>query len=334
MAQLARASINAEPINPVAVRLLGLVEEARNDRLALARMRLAERLSRRELTTQLWLMERATQSNDLDGALRHYDTALRTGPASHAILFPILARALDDDQIRAHLAVRLRRNPPWLALFVEHVLTNRQHMANLARTFVLAGTTPPEPGFELLSSAMLEVLVDQRQFEVAREFLAILPRSHARAASSMGFNEASTDARFRPFTWDPLTGSAVGAEFEEGGKALRAFAGSGERAVIMRRYVALPPATYEFAVREEPVEAGPDATRVWKVDCAMRGSDLALAKVDGSLAREPRTTRFTFIVRPGCTYQRISLEVAGGSDQLGLSLLARDLSIKPQNVRK
>ena len=45
----------------------------------------ASSLSRRDVPTQLWLIEDAVRKNDIPGALSHYDAALRSSLASQQI---------------------------------------------------------------------------------------------------------------------------------------------------------------------------------------------------------------------------------------------------------
>ena len=53
----------------------------------------AQALSRRELQTQLWAIEDAVSRDDITGALRQYDIALRTSRKAPDLLFPVLASA-------------------------------------------------------------------------------------------------------------------------------------------------------------------------------------------------------------------------------------------------
>ena len=53
-------------------------------------------MSRRDLPTQLWLIEENVNRNNVPGALRHYDVALRTSLSSHELLFRS-SSAFDDD---------------------------------------------------------------------------------------------------------------------------------------------------------------------------------------------------------------------------------------------
>jgi hypothetical protein len=102
IAHLARLSLTHQVINPRALRLLGLHEDA-HGRPTQARtlFQLAEHLSRRDPTTELWLIEDSVRHNDSRAALKHYDHLLRAHPDLQALLFAILSGALAVTRLRA-----------------------------------------------------------------------------------------------------------------------------------------------------------------------------------------------------------------------------------------
>ena len=87
----AMKSLRSEGLNPRAVRQLAFVfENDGNEAKSFALMALAERMSRRDIGTQLWLAQHRAYQNDVKGALRHIDIGLRTTPESRVMLFPLL----------------------------------------------------------------------------------------------------------------------------------------------------------------------------------------------------------------------------------------------------
>lgn len=84
----------------------------------------SERLSRRNLITQLWAIEDAVARDDVAGALRHYDIALRTAPRMAEVLFPVLKSASTDPAIRTGLIRTLSGKPLWAGDFIDYVSDN------------------------------------------------------------------------------------------------------------------------------------------------------------------------------------------------------------------
>ena len=110
--RLAQAALRQDPTAVSAVATLGLQTGLRGDVVHTRRLfDYAQRLSRRDIRTQLWAIEDAVARDDIPAALHHYDIALRTIPMASDLLFPILAGALDQSAIRTNIVLTLRQQP-------------------------------------------------------------------------------------------------------------------------------------------------------------------------------------------------------------------------------
>ncbi|MFV3464693.1 hypothetical protein ACNJFH_21305, partial [Mycobacterium tuberculosis] len=88
--RLAQAALQRDPMSVRAVSTLAFLAAEKGNAVQAARLlAYSERLSRRDLPTQLALIETKVQANDVVGALVHYDRALRTSKTSEAILVPV-----------------------------------------------------------------------------------------------------------------------------------------------------------------------------------------------------------------------------------------------------
>ncbi|RYE93442.1 MAG: hypothetical protein EOO77_45485, partial [Oxalobacteraceae bacterium] len=122
---LARAALRQGPASVVAASVLGINAQVYGD-VAVARRAFtyAEQLSRRDLLTQLWAIEYAVSQGDVEGALRHYDIALRIKPAMWELLFPVLAAAASQNAIQQELVTTLASRPPWADGFINYAAGN------------------------------------------------------------------------------------------------------------------------------------------------------------------------------------------------------------------
>jgi hypothetical protein len=138
----ARQSIAGTALNPGAVRLLAIDAWMHNDagRSALL-LRLAERLSRRDLGTQLLLIEERVAANDVPGTLAHYDKILRVSPPSRAWLFSTLNEAASDPTTAEEIARMLRRDPPWFGDFIDWAIFEAPKIDNLGTLFAAVPPT-------------------------------------------------------------------------------------------------------------------------------------------------------------------------------------------------
>jgi hypothetical protein len=78
-------------------------------------------LSRRELRPHLWAIERAVNQGDYRTALRHYDLAMRTSGYGQEMLYPILANALQQEDIRREVIEMMAGEPAWRDSFLHYL---------------------------------------------------------------------------------------------------------------------------------------------------------------------------------------------------------------------
>src|SRR4051812_41959266 len=135
--ELARKALRQDPTAVVAASMLGLNAQFRGDTAAARRLfGYAEGLSRRNLVTQLWGIEDAVGRNDIPAALRHYDIALRTSSRASEVLFPILASATSDHQIRRALTGTLTLRPLWANAFLDYLAANAPDPLSVTALFM------------------------------------------------------------------------------------------------------------------------------------------------------------------------------------------------------
>ncbi|MFM9977259.1 MAG: hypothetical protein ACKVOP_04350 [Sphingomonadaceae bacterium] len=111
---LAERSLARSPTNGVAARVLGFVAAQEGDLpAAFGAMRFAHALTRRDLATELWLIEYHVQRDDVPRVLKHFDAAASTSQQAMGTLFPILITAVEDDRLVMPIADTLKRDPWW-----------------------------------------------------------------------------------------------------------------------------------------------------------------------------------------------------------------------------
>lgn len=143
---LAEAALRRDPINTDATRTLGLVAslDQRQDQ-ARRWMAFTQFQSRREVPTQLWMIEDAVSRGDVADALKHYNYALTTSRPTETLLFPILIASANDAQMGAALSDIVSKRPIWWARFVDRAIST--------------GTTP----------AAIEAIVAAPRLDLRRE---------------------------------------------------------------------------------------------------------------------------------------------------------------------
>jgi hypothetical protein len=319
---MAKQSLRGGALNPVAIRLLGYVSDARGDqKKARELMLLSQKVSRRDFGTQLWLIEDAVARNDKKQALYHYDIALRTTPSSFPILLPTLVGALDDPDVRAGLAPYIRHAPDWVPSFLSAATNTAENPANVADVLVKAGALPDRDEYRSLSNSLLTQLAAKGKFPAFRQYYLSLRGSRASTFESVSLGKDTVNLRYPAAGWQLVDSPAIGGGFSQpdnnGRSSLSAFAGSGERGELMRKYLFLKPGNYRFTARYQAQEGAPDSEVRWNLQCLSTSGSIAKWFV----ATPVRPARFAsaqdFTLGSDCANQMLVLQVAGGSGQLG-----------------
>jgi hypothetical protein len=269
---LARQSLTELAINPAALRLIGLMASADGGLPAGRRaMLLADRMSRRDTATQLWLIEEAVARNDIPGALQRYDNALRVAGETQQVLFPVLTAALEDPQISDSFIPYIREPTPWLGDFVRHAVRNSRRPAAYAALFMRAGGLPRDPVFASLEQELIKRLIDTDASATAARYYGSLQGADRRVLRSAAFSDRSVDTRFVPLTWEIFTLPGLNAAFVRSGSdalALQGLVEAGGATPVARKVVLVPAGTYRFRARQGLIGQGGTAEATWQLLCS------------------------------------------------------------------
>jgi hypothetical protein len=332
---MAKESLRGGALNPVAIRLLGYVADVRGDRKrARELMLLSQKVSRRDFGTQLWLIEDAVARGDKKQALFHYDIAMRTTPSSHAILFPTLAGALDDPEVRKGLAPYVKAAPGWLPGFLNETINTSENPANLADVLVKAGRLPDRDDYRSYSNALLGQLAAKGKFPAFRQYYLSLNGSKAGALESARLGRLTVNLPYSQAGWQLVDSPAIGGSFSAPDKAgrssLLAFAGSGERGELMRKYLFLKPGSYQFSALYDAQEAAPDSEIRWDLQCLSAAGNSSKWFTTSPVRKGRASDVQEFTLGAECPYQMLQLQLAGGSGQLGAEFTLRSVDIVRQ----
>jgi hypothetical protein len=330
--KMAKESLRGGALNPVAIRLLGYVADARGDgKRARELMLLSHRVSRRDFGTQLWLIEDAVARGDKKRALYHYDIAMRTTPSSHELLFSTLLGALGDPEVRRYLAPHIAKNPQWLPSFLSYAISNSENPANLADVLVKAGRLPDEDVYRNLSNALLEQLIAKNRLAAYQRYYLSLRGTRAETLRLAAMTTATVNLPYPAASWRLVDHPAIGGQFvpsgENGRFMLSAFAGSGERGELMRKVLKLSPGNYRFAARYRVDETAPDANIGWSLLCLPSASPTARWTTDSPVRAGQSQSVQDFAIGSDCPFQILQLNVAGGSGQLGAEFTLSSVDI-------
>ncbi len=332
---MAKQSLRGGALNPVAIRLLGYVADARGDsKKARELMLLSQKVSRRDFGTQLWLIEDAVARNDKKQALYHYDIAMRTTPSSFPLLFPTLTGALNDPEVRDALAPIVRQAPVWLPAYLADAIGNVPNPANLAEVLVKAGGLPDDDNYNALSNGLLGQLAAKNKFPAFRQYYLSLKGSSRAAFQSAALTKDTVNLRYPAMGWQVQENPGIGGSFSQpdskGRFSVAAFVGSGERGEVMRKLLFLEPGYYRFEAQYSALEGVSDAEARWDMQCISTPANVSKWFVTTPIRKGNFAQRQDFNIGKECRRQLLVLQVAGGSNQLGAEFTLRSVDIRPR----
>jgi hypothetical protein len=332
--RLARQALERDPTIASAWRSLGLVAAVRNEADADRLFRTSEGVSRRDVPTQLWLIEDSVRRNDIPGALRHYDVALRTSDTSYDLLLPILVRALDRNGIVAPLATLLRTDPPWRRWFFVKMTEQPPAGANAARLLELAGR-PESVEERALVAHLVEIYAVNRQYGSAMRIYRVLRLNPAAGSALVRNGGFDQDNQVPPLDWKLEPGGDLGAEQQrsdngDAGRVLQVYSASGAGGVVASQLLLLPAGRYQLDARSGASSGVQPASMQWQILCA---HDQAIKLVELTAPTNlaaGQGHQAEFSVPASCPAQWLALTVRADSQPEGTGGWVDSVRIRPR----
>lgn len=264
----------------------------------------AERLSRRDLTTQLWAIEDAVSRGDIAGALHHYDIALRVSRSASTILYPILAAALADPAIQSSLTAIMVKKPAWGPSFLAYALgssADPRHVASLFMNMRSAGASiAPEASSSLINRLLLLNVPDDawRYYASLRSGLA---RDRLRDGRFMT-NPASSSQ----FDWttENVDGAAVSILRDPQGGVVDFSVPTGHGGVLLRQMQMLPVGTYRLSGTAAGIDQPNASMPYWTLTCR-DGRELGRVAIN-RLRQNANSFAGRFDIPSGCPVQTLA----------------------------
>lgn len=327
------AALAREPTAIDAVTTLGLLASLEGDQARAERsFRYAERLTRRDPASQLWLIQQRVDRNDIEGALAQYDTALRGSSALRDQLYPILLSASADPAIARPLNRLLRRRPNWWSEFLTHLVAEERDAG--AMVTVSRGLLDPQiPDQRQLLAIMFSRLLAQGRYDQAWGAYEVLPGTAAAASAPLRDGNFARDVGLAPFDWDYATDSELAPERRLRDGTANAFAlylptGAFRDSDVASQMLRLAPGPHQLSLLVGDTGAGPARPPYVKLVCVTGDTEILVHPLPAAGPAGIRTTA-SFLVPADCRYQRISIGVRAAPDgEAGATPWVADLRVR------
>lgn len=311
---LAWKALAREPVSIPAVRSIALADDLQGRPRAGRLFDYAERLSRRDLATQIWMIEAAVGKGDIRGALVHYDRALRTRKEAEPLLLPVMVSAMATQGMQGPIGDLIATRPLWWPRFMEQALADPTAINSLPLVFSRLRVSPAdEQGRGFLSTGIASLVATGR-YKAALDVYRIAMRGIAGQDAALRDGGFERDPLLPPFDWQLADGADVSAMMQTrgaGGRALFAAPIEGGRGELARQLLVLPAGRYRLGWRAGSIAA--DGARLTlKIQCVAGKElhDVALRQ----LSPAPETGRLDMplpftVPANGCSAQWVILSV-------------------------
>ncbi len=325
---LARGALLQDPLTVLATSTLGMNAQLRgNGEQARRLFAYAQRVSRRDVQTQLWAIEDSVDRGDVMAALRHHDIALRTKPALSAILYPILAPAIQEPSIRAAMLTVLPGATPWRDDFIAYAAKNSpdpRATADLFKDLRRIGVT--------LNSAaqadLINALLAKDDGPGAWAYYSSIRRGVDRRRSRDPHFVAGL-ASPSLFDWTQNTDVDLATSIQRGdrGGVVNFTVPVGRAGALLQQMQWLPPGDYRLEGHSSGIAQPARAQPYWSLTCR-NGPELGRVVVENSdVAAGTFTGRFT--VPAHCTIQALTLMARASDSPEGVTGLIDRVQLLP-----
>jgi hypothetical protein len=316
-ARLARRSLSRDPTVVSAMRALGTEADQRGDAgTALHFMITAQRLSRRDLATQIWLINHYYGRRDIPRLIGHFDIAMQSSAEGLDVLVPLLVNISGDPQAIPPIARALSHDPTWRMAFLRQLATEGP-TDDAATTLIARELDPRDPDERQFLQRAIAHFVDQDSYSQA--WRLYVGASGARAAPARLAEGFERRGDWRPFDWDLASETELRAEVAprpdgRDGNALSLVAYNGRSGPVARRLLHLPAGRFRLSADFGSIPADRFDRPHVKLACA-RETAAAEALLDlqpPSAGVGVERLSAAFAVPADCAWQWLSIEVAGG----------------------
>lgn len=263
-----RSTLVGQPLEPKLLGILGLAYAASGDpKRAAETMGVANRASRRDGVSGLYLIESASASGDVKATLRHYNAVLLTKPGLNAALLPILSSAIAYPEIRAELRSYLQIPAKWVPQFLA-VAAERGDLTHLqALLLPLPVALLNDEYAPTLASVLHRIAVEGDRDSAVRFAVTAIPGLSGASLSNLTPDPVTRDKRLGLFAWTFPPNDGIRAEVGNNGSLQISAAPLARGAVATRDLLLVAGAKYQLV---QQLEYGSGSARVdarWSADC-------------------------------------------------------------------
>ncbi|HEY8605374.1 hypothetical protein [Tsuneonella suprasediminis] len=312
-AYLAREALREDPTAVKALNVLGLqaqlLEETNRARTIFA---YSLALSRRNLQSHFWAIEDAVSRGDVQGALKQYDTALRTSRRAPDVLFPTLSGALSEPKVRQGIIDILLTKPVWGDRFVRYVSQGEIDPIGSVAFFRNAEAA----GLKIVDgdrTRLINVLVRRGEVDAAWSYYRTFREANRLSSRNAKFIRTVQSPAYFDWVVQNTTGMSVSIHAEPSGGVAEFSIAPSVGGKMIEQWQMLLPGTYRFESTVEELDQPGRSLPYWSLTCR-DGRSLGNIPVPTAKS-EAVSFSGQFVVPSDCSPQILAL-IARPSDDI------------------
>ncbi len=329
----ARRTLAREPLNSVAMSLIGAIRERQGrpaDTEAL--MTAAVNINHRENIADLWLFDHLLAQKNYDAAFLRADALLRREADFTSQLFPRLAGSLNDPNAIPPLARRLAKAPAWRNIFTRDIMDtyadSNGPFSLLSEIQKSGGQVTPEE----LTALLTRLVANKRYDEAYLDWILFLPDKMTTRIAYVYDGDFAGLPDSKPFGWNFADGASGVMEpppDRPSDPALHIIYDGVANRNFPSQLLVVPPGRYQLkgeVMSGTPASAG---RMEWVVTC--EGQPTALAEAIAPAGVAGQWSQFTadFTISAACPAQRLTLRAIHAPQGADIDLWYDKVNIVP-----
>jgi hypothetical protein len=320
----ARAVLRSEPLDAPSLRDVALASEWSGDPVYKRQLLLAERISRRDLTTQRALLQISAENGDYGPSLARLDRILTIAPRAVPRFAEAMAALVSEPEGRSTLARYGSR--PWFPDFALQAIGRVDDPRDMSALLLSVHIAKPDLQARLTAS-QLGRLIEADAYPEAREFAVRFGGIKPAVLDEFRPGPVTADRRWGPLGWKLASSFSADARLDGDG-ALQLDVRPDAAAVVAERITLLAPGTYELDQQLEP-SANSDYVRLqWDVTCDGPGGGSVLWRQPVPVRPQPVRYRSQLELPASCPAQHWRLRANLDETQAMASLRLSGLELR------
>ena len=325
----ARSALVRRPLSATLLSFLAVRSEKDSDTVEADQiMRLADRVTRRDIIAQLWLIERAVTNGDVTAAVRHYNAAMSINPELTTTLIPIIASAISSPEVRSAIRPYIAQHAIWGPALVEKVSEDASAQ-DIGAFAILIAQNLSSPEYTRARSAIIMALALNGKADLALSLASkMIPDITPSAFRNFAMSASTVDPRMGSLACTMPQTDLVSSSLGEGGVLAAEIRPLGSGTLATRDILVHPKAKYQFLQTLSYAAATSRAQMSWSAACVRRAGIETVWSQTIAIKSQKITSRYLINIPEQCYLMRFTASVIAADTQQQSDLEVSDLELK------